>query len=212
MEGVMRQVTFLAIVVFSSYTLAVAQNQKKPELFAGYSYENIETGISSTDVGTNTTLDSRFKLNGFHLSAADYFTKRFGVTADFSAHFDNRSDVFDTNATRSKFSLYNITGGPQLRFPNTSRLTPFAHVLAGIARRNLTETLSDGTSFFTDHNTSFAMNLGGGVDYRLNDRFAWRIFQFDYNPIFLRSRTINSTTFPDQTLNGFRFSTGIVIK
>jgi hypothetical protein len=56
------------------------------------------------------------------------------------------------------------------------------------------------------------MNLGGGVDYRLNRRLAWRIGQIDYNPIFLRSRTFNATTFPARTLNGFRFSTGIVIK
>lgn len=208
----MRRFTLLAIVLFSGYGLVSAQNQNKPELFAGYSYESVDTGISSTDLGTTTSLDNRFKLNGFHLSAADYFTKRFGVAADFSAHFDNRSDVVGTTATRSKFSLYNISGGPQFKFENSSRLTLFAHVLAGVARRNLTETLADGTSFPTDHSTSFAMNFGGGLDYKLNGRFAWRIFQFDYNPIFLRSRTLNSTTFPGQTLNGFRFSTGIVIK
>jgi hypothetical protein len=86
------------------------------------------------------------------------------------------------------------------------------HVLAGIARRKLTETFTDGTNTFTDSNTSFAMNLGGGVDYRLNKRFAWRLIQFDYNPIFLRGRTINTEAFPSRTLNGFRFSTGIVIK
>ena len=85
-------------------------------------------------------------------------------------------------------------------------------MLAGIARRNLTETFTDTTANFTDQNTSFAMNLGGGVDYKLNDRFAWRIAQFDYNPIFLRGRTFDSVTFPNRTLNGFRFSTGIVIK
>lgn len=86
------------------------------------------------------------------------------------------------------------------------------HVLAGVARRDLTETLTGGGTNFTDHNTSFSMNFGGGFDYKLNGRFAWRIAQLDYNPIFLRSRTFNSVTFTDRTLNGFRFSTGIVIK
>ena len=56
------------------------------------------------------------------------------------------------------------------------------------------------------------MNLGGGLDYKLNDRFGLRLFQFDYNPILLRNRTINSTAFPGETLNGIRFSAGIVIK
>jgi long-subunit fatty acid transport protein len=56
------------------------------------------------------------------------------------------------------------------------------------------------------------LNLGGGVDYKINDRFSWRLGQFDYNPIFVRARTVNATAIPDRTLNGFRFSTGIVIK
>ena len=209
----MKYFALLMITLFVIYASAFAQNEKKPEFFAGYSFESVNTGISSSDfTATTTSLDNRFKLNGLNLSAADYFTKRLGVVADFSAHFNGRTDTFGTTAGQSKSSLYNITGGPQLRFPSSSKLTPFAHVLAGIARRNLTETFTDGTANFTDSNTSFTMNLGGGVDYKLNGRFAWRIAQFDYNPIFLRDRTLNSVTFPSRTLNGFRFSTGIVIK
>jgi opacity protein-like surface antigen len=209
----MKRLALLTIALISSFASVSAQTEKKPEFFAGYSYESVDTGIKSTDfTSTTTSYDNRFKLNGFHFSAADYFTKRLGVTADFSAHFDNRADFLGTTSTNSKISLFNITGGPQLRFPTTNKFTPFVHVLAGVARRNLTETFTGGTSDFTDNNTSFTMNFGGGVDYRLNKRLAWRIAQFDYNPIFLRSRTFNSVTFPDRTLNGFRFSTGIVIK
>jgi opacity protein-like surface antigen len=204
---------FLVIMLLISYASVFAQNEKKPEFFAGYSFESINTGVSSSDfTATTTSLDNRFKVNGLNLSAADYLTKRLGVAVDFSAHFNTRSDTFGTTATQSKFSLYNITGGPQLRFSSAGKFTPFAHALAGIARRNLTETFTGGTADFTDSNTSFTMNLGGGVDYKLNRRFAWRIAQFDYNPIFLRDRTFNSVTFPSRTLNGFRFSTGIVIK
>jgi opacity protein-like surface antigen len=209
----MKQFALLIITLIVTYATAFAQSDKKPEFFAGYSYESVNTGTSSSDfTATTTSLDNRFKLNGLNLSATGYFTKRLGVTADFSAHFDSRSDTFGSDVGQSKFSLYNITGGPQLRFPSSSKFTPFAHALAGLARRNLTETFTGGTTNFTDHNTSFALNLGGGVDYKLNDRFAWRIGQVDYNPIFLRSRTINSNIFPNRTLNGFRFSTGIVIK
>ncbi len=211
MKNLALLITFLIILL--TYASALGQNEKKPEFFAGYSFESVNTGISSSDfTATTTSLDNRFKLNGLNLSAADYFTKRLGVAADFSAHLNTRSDTFGTTVGQSKFSLYNITAGPQLRFPSSSKFTPFAHALAGIARRNLTETFTDGTTNFTDQSTSFTMNLGGGVDYKLNDHFAWRIGQFDYNPIFLRSRTINSIAFPSGTLNGFRFSTGIVIK
>jgi hypothetical protein len=209
----MKNVVLLAVILISSYGSGLAQAEKKPEFFAGYSYENLNTGVSSSDfTSTLTSLDNRFNLNGVNLSVADYLTKRLGFTADFSAHFNSRSDTFGSTATESKSSLYNITGGPQLRFPNPGKLTPFVHVLAGVARRDLTETFTDGTTNFTDRSTSFAMNFGGGVDYKLNGRFAWRIAQFDYNPIFLRSRTFDSVTAPNRTLNGFRFSTGIIIK
>jgi opacity protein-like surface antigen len=211
----MKNLTLLIalLIILLTYASVLAQNEKKPEFFAGYSFESVNTGVSSSDfTATTTSLDSRFKLNGLNLSATGYLTKRLGLTADFSAHFNSRNDTFGSTAAQSKFSLYNITGGPQLRFPSSSKFTPYVHVLAGIARRNLTETFTDTTANFTDQNNSFTMNLGGGVDYKLNDRFAWRIAQLDYNPIFLRGRTFDTVTFPNRTLNGFRFSTGIVIK
>jgi len=208
----MKKFAFIVVTVLSNFASSFAQTEKKPELFAGYSLESVDTGITSSDLGTVTTLDNRFKANGFHLSATGYFTKRFGVTADFSAHFQNRTDLFGATTGASKVSLYNITGGPQIRFPTTNRFTPFVQALAGLARRNFTETIGSSSTSYSDNPTSFAMNLGGGVDYKLNSRFAWRILQFDYNPIFLRSRTVNTITIPDRTLSGFRFSTGIVIK
>ena len=208
----MKRFTLLFIIGFSSLSSSLAQNEKKPEFFAGYSFESVNTGVTSTDLNTTTSLDNRFKANGFNLSATGYFTKRFGIAGDFSADYNNRTDTFGTVGGQTKFSLYNITGGPQIRFPGTSRLTPFAHALAGFARRNVTETIASTATTFTDNKTSFAMNFGGGVDYKLSDRFAWRMFQFDYNPIFLRARTVNLIAIPDHTLNGFRFSTGIVIK
>ena len=208
----MKKFAFIVVTVLSNFASSFAQTEKKPELFAGYSLESVDTGITSSDLGTVTTLDNRFKANGFHLSATGYFTKRFGVTADFSAHFQNRTDLFGATTGASKVSLYNITGGPQIRFPTTNRFTPFVQALAGLARRNFTETIGSSSTSYSDNPTSFAMNLGGGIDYKLNSRFAWRILQFDYNPIFLRSRTVNTIAIPDRTLRGFRFSTGIVIK
>jgi opacity protein-like surface antigen len=212
----MTKFTFLALVLFSSVASAYAQADNKPEFFAGYSYENVNSGITNSNILatgiTQTSLENRFHLNGFNLSGTASFKKRLGIVGDFSAHFDKRNDSFDTLTTGSKFRLYNVTAGPQFTFSSMSRFTPFTHALFGIAHRNLTETLSDGTNYFTDSSTNFAMNLGGGVDYKLSDRFGLRLFQLDYNPIFLRSRTINSTVFPRETLNGIRFSAGIVIR
>src|SRR5882724_10786336 len=160
------------IIVLSSLSSSFAQNEKKPEFFGGYSFETVNTGITSADLGATTSLDNRFNANGFDLSATKYFTKRFGITGDFSANFNNRSDTFGTTIGVTKLSLYNITGGPQIRFPNTSRFTPFAQSLAGVAPPTLPETIASLSPSFTDKKTVFGMNVGGGVDYKLIDKFA----------------------------------------
>jgi opacity protein-like surface antigen len=212
----MKRFAFLAVLIFFSQALTNAQNEKKPEFFAGYSFESLSSGITSSDIqatgATQTSLDNRFKLNGFNVSGAGYLNKHLAIVGDFSAHFNSRTDFFDMVSTESKLKLYNLSAGPQYKFSSTGRITPFAHALFGIAHRNLTETLASKANYFRDSGTNFAMNLGGGIDYRLNDKFALRVFQIDYKPIFLRSRTFNSVTFPDRTLNGVRISAGIVIR
>ncbi len=149
----MRRFAFLALILFSTCALASAQNDKNPEFFAGYSYESVNSGTASSDLQTvpitQTSLDSRFNLNGFNVSGAAYLTTHLGLAGDFSAHFDRRNDFFDAVATRSKFSLYNLTAGPQYKFSSTARFTPFAHALFGIAHRDLTETFSSGSNYFS---------------------------------------------------------------
>jgi opacity protein-like surface antigen len=208
----MNKLVLSGAIVLCSFALTFAQNEKKGEFFGGYSFETVDSGITSTDLNATTTLDNRFKTNGFDLAGTGYLTKRLGITADFSGNYNTRNDTFGTTTGQSKLSLYNFTAGPQLRFPSHSKFTPFVQGLAGFARRNLSETIAATSTTFSDNKTSFALNLGGGVDYKLSNRFAWRIFQADYNPIFLRARTVNTTAIPNHTLNGFRFSTGIVIK
>ena len=206
----MNKLILTVFTVLSIFGLTFAQDDKKPELFGGYSFESVESGIKSSDLGTTTTLDNRFKTNGFNVAGTGYLTKRFGITADFVGTYNSRSDVFGSTSGQSKLSLYNLTGGPQLRFLGHSKFTPFVQGLAGLARRNFTETIAPTS--YSDNTTSFALNLGGGLDYKMTRRLSWRLFQVDYNPIFERARTVNAIAIPSRTLNGFRFSTGIVIK
>jgi len=66
---------------------------------------------------------------------------------------------------------------------------------------NVRETLSS---------TDFALALGGGVDVRVSERVALRVFQFDYNPIFLSSN--NELGFGNTRADNVRFSFGVVFK
>ena len=46
----MKRFAFLAVILFSTYGLTSAQNDKKPEFFAGYSFESVNSGITSSDL------------------------------------------------------------------------------------------------------------------------------------------------------------------
>lgn len=216
----MRKFLFLSTLIALCACPTLAQDRSRPELFVGYSHENISSGVESSDfVGTDitdTTLVNSFKVNGFNVSGTGYLTRRFGVTGDFSAGFERRLDDFGGVPARTRLSLYNVTVGPQVNFFNARRATPFVRALFGVARRNLRlEAVDAGAASIasaTDNSTNFTMNLGGGLDVRLNDRVDLRVFQLDYNPIFLRNRTVEGLSLPSRTAHGARLSIGLVFK
>jgi opacity protein-like surface antigen len=216
----MRKLLFLSTLIALCASLTYAQERSRPELFVGYSHENISSGIESRDfAGTdipNTTLENNFNLNGFNASGTGYFTRRFGITGDFSASYNRRTDDFGGVQARTRLSLYNLTVGPQVKFFNARRATPFIHALFGIARRNLRlEAVDAGATSIAsaaDSTTNFTMNLGGGLDVRVNDRVEVRVIQVDYNPTFLRNRTVEGLNLPGRTAHGVRISVGLIFK
>jgi opacity protein-like surface antigen len=88
------------------------------------------------------------------------------------------------------FNTVTYLFGPRFSYRSRSRVTPFAQVLAGGARFS-----SDGIGSMNN----FAYSVGGGVDFGLTRRLAFRP-QFDY--IGIRSGGNN--------LNSLRASAGIV--
>jgi opacity protein-like surface antigen len=133
-----------------------------------------------------------------------YFTPRFGLTGDFSYHQRNRNfeninvGGSNTGTGSLKTRVLQFMGSPTVRFPNTTRSTPFLHALFGMANTRFEAesrtVLSTGTltNNFNTSSTDFVMALGGGLDVRVNERLAIRAIQLDYNPIFLRDRSINA--------------------
>jgi|SRR5918911_2621181 opacity protein-like surface antigen len=179
-----------------------------PEVFVGYSNLQAEglppnVGDNQNDSFSNNLFGGRTGLHGFDTEFTYWVTPRFGVTADFS--FNQRTQSFTTTAAGGTVTLQNsldtrvinILGGPQVRFPNQTRVTPFVRALFGVANTRFEaeaeRSVAAGTftNSFNTNATDFAMALGGGLDLRLNDRFGLRVFQIDYNPVFLRSRSVN---------------------
>ena len=242
----MRKTILLALFMILSAHLALAQNEpKKAEYFEGISYSNADTRIKGADVvsvngipvtggitGAGTVIggvpsagltvtpnSKRADMIGFDSAMTFYFTPRFGLTGDVSGNFRRDNQTFFGANYRVQTDIYNFLAGPQLRYPNESRWTPFGRVLAGVAYTRNRFSARSATApivFFDDSSTDFAMAMGGGVDYRINDKVSYRILQADYNPIFRRGRTITGSDgtiiqLNGKTENNLRFSTGIVL-
>jgi hypothetical protein len=103
--------------------------------------------------------------------------------------FGNSTGEVDS-ATRVQSYLF----GPRVSF-SEGRFRPFAHVLIGAAH------LHESGNLFSASETDFADAIGGGLDYHLIPRVAWRV-QAD----------ALQTRFHGERQNDARISTGLVVK
>lgn len=157
-----------------------AQEKPQVEVFGGYSYaaiapNNFADRLNTNGGHTNVTINGSFM----------------GFTADFSAH-KAKSSI--TNAT-----TYNFMIGP--RFSRSGeKVSWFVHSLYGVSTARTDVPLIS----LKQSRTGFAyVPGGGGVDVKLNNRIAIRLFQFDL--LFLKR------TYPTPSISP-RISTGIVIR
>jgi opacity protein-like surface antigen len=180
---------------------AFAQNNKRADFFIGYSNLQAEGIPDSNDPGnvfSDNFFERRTGLHGVHLAATGYFNNVFGITGDFSFHRKEETFDFDFgDQDRLDTRVLYFMAGPKVKFRNSSRVEPFAHVLAGGAHTRFevqTNSVFPGGTFDTSFDTGatdFAMAVGGGIDVRLSDNFSLRLIQFDYAPVFLKDRSIN---------------------
>jgi opacity protein-like surface antigen len=203
----------LILIAFAAFS-ATAQDYNKFEVYGGYSYLSVDTGLDEFDP---TAFDSRENLHGVNASVTGNFSKRFGLKFDFSTH---SKDLFDDGFTDVKYRNNQFLGGVQ--FKNNEKdgpvLKPFGHVLAGVSNQRI-ECNGDcfaGDGLSTSINASqnnFAMAFGGGLDIKVHPRIDIRAFQIDYNPIFFRENGGDFTNFftDSRTQNNFRIGVGIVI-
>ena len=172
----MTRAFLLVLVVLVFCFPAMGQDTPKAELFGGYAY-----------AGTGS--------NGFDASIAANVNSWFGLVADVGGQYTRLDDQGFTETIHSHSFLF----GPKFSL-RRKRVVPFAHALFGVAKLK-TETNEFGPLLsFSD--TSFALALGGGLDVRVNDRFAIRVVQIDY----LR------TSFFGGSQNKGRIAAGIVLR
>lgn len=199
--GLMRALYCSALIIVSS-SIARAQTTQadypKLEVFAGVSAIG-ESEKRTISFGTFGIGSGYATPNGFETSIIRNFTRHIGLKGDFSAHFKNdngRGLVIGctpacTTVTQDfqiKTRVYNFMAGPEFKARNSTRFTPFAHVLAGVAHTSASFT-TPGPTFNVIARRSdngFAMGMGGGLDIRASKRVSFRA-QMDFNPIFIGS-------------------------
>lgn len=213
----MHKLLLASLLTLCCVPLVAAQSADRSsfEFFGGYSVMRINYEAEPTDphfqTPTIVAFSGKQTLNGFNTSATVYLTKGFGLTGDFSAHFKTNSvpDVLG-GTIENHIRILNVLGGPQYKFHRDSRVTPFVRALAGVANTRARLEVPSLNSTSTSSSTDFALALGGGVDVRVSERVALRVFQFDYNPVFLSSS--NELGFGGVRADNVRFSFGVVIK
>lgn len=178
-------VSLLALVLLGGATYA--QDNPKVDVFAGYSYVRDNPGPTS---GEN------FSLNGGSVSVDYHVTGWLGAVADIGAYHNG-----DVRGTGTTGTLTTYLFGPRVSLRSFHRLTPFAQTLFGFGRGT-----SDVAGALAGNQNAFAWTVGGGVDYKINNRFSVRPLQVDY----LLTRFTQGTT-SNQTENNLRASTGIVV-
>ena len=211
----MHKLFFGPLLILCCVPLAVAQSDDRSriEFFAGYSVlrTNYEAEQPNPPMPVIVAFPGKQTLNGFNVSATGYLTENFGFTGDFSGHFRTRRVADPLGGTISnQVRVFNLLAGPQYRFGSNSRVTPFVRAMAGIANTRSRLEVPSLNSRNTLSSTDFALALGGGVDVRVSERVGLRVFQVDYNPIFLSSG--NELGFGNKRAENVRFSFGVVFK
>ncbi len=201
-----------------SAAFALAQNASKDEypkveIFTGFSA--LGENPSEIKFGTGRIGAGYASPHGLEISVVRNFTRHIGLKGDFSAHFKNDTDsgpvssctpacTTVTQDFQLKTRVYNFLAGPEFKARNSTRFTPFAHLLGGVAHTNANFTTPGPTFnlFLRSSYNSFSMALGGGLDIRATRRVSFR-GQMDYNPVFVHDSTSGTRDF-------FRLSLGVL--
>lgn len=159
---------------------------KSNEISVGAAITRQNPHFTQADFKYNQSTDQL----GADFSATHYFGESaFGVTLDVGASAKG--------GAATDASLLTAAIGPTVKARSWKKLQPFARVLIGGARfaaRN--QQLK-----FDKSNLGFALIAGGGIDWKLSDRFAVRVLQAD----FLGTRILGST------VKNARVGAGIVL-
>jgi opacity protein-like surface antigen len=203
----MKRLVFLTSVVLWA-AIGWAQQAPRGEVFGGYSFLRIDTqGVTgqSLDALCNlyapgTCPAGTFKVhpnfNGWNAAAQFNVNSWLGLKGDFSGHHGTPLTLsseaqsvisgLGVSGFPPKATLYNFLFGP-VGYRSVGRYRPFVHALFGTNQLHTGTVSIDaivlGTPIHTSAHVSdstFAMALGGGLDWKAGAHVLVRVAQADY--------------------------------
>jgi hypothetical protein len=176
----------LALMMMSA--AAFAQVPTAGNVFLGYSFNRASTGWSNTGNLNGWDASVEGKIAPFAGIVAEVGTQ-YGTLPLQAVHVFGGSGTIDST-TRVESYLF----GPRLSV-SVGKFRPFAQALIGVGH------LHESAIEFHYGESSFTDAIGGGVDYHLLPKLAWRV-QGD----------VLQTRFHSGLQNDARISTGLVLK
>jgi opacity protein-like surface antigen len=154
---------------------------------------------------------------GFNLGLVRPLNRLISIRGDFSGNYDKHSGSVSvpcgqpacTQVSSINPHVYEFMIGPEFTIHATSRVTPFAYALVGIAHATATFNTSGPLGALSGDTAASGLSWagGGGLSIRLAKRLGSR-FSVDYNPAFFG----HLDTGARQLVRYVRISTGIVIQ
>ena len=193
--------TALLIACAAPFTFAqTADDYNKYDIGVLYSHNRVDTGF---DDPSQNFIEEREGFHGVEAFVKGNVSRYVGLKGDYSFHrksFDisggTPATTFDVDA-----DIHQFLGGVEFKDnAKETKVKPFAHVLAGVAHTR-GDVSGPGVSFDESEN-DFAAAVGGGIDFRLNDRVDFRAIQVEWNPV--RS--------DGETSHNFRIGIGIIFR
>jgi hypothetical protein len=196
-----------AIGLFFVACLTSLAQERRAEVFFGYSYARINPHTSS---------QPSFNLNGGSAAFAYDLSEPISFVVDLGGY--HIAKIGDANADVDFFSFL---FGPRFSYRAHSRIIPYGQVLIGGVSTSLYG--APPGAFVGRRAGGFAMTLGGGVDTKMSERLAFRLIQGEYFMTLFHEFSASPgsplSSFPGVvaaagrvTQNNLGVSTGIVLR
>ena len=179
----MRKLFIAALFIACAAPFTFAQtgdDYNKYDFGVLYSHNRQDVGVEDPN---QNFIDEREGFHGIEVFAKGNLSRYVGLKGSYS--FNRKSFDIDGGTAASTFDvdadLHQFLGGAEFKDnARETKVKPFAHVLAGVAHSRAD---IEGIPDTDDSETDFAAAVGGGVDFRINDRVDFRAVQFDWNPV-----------------------------